>query len=345
MNYQTVSRILISGQLYLHSSKLNPPTNLIINWNFKPYWIPVSSIQHLKQRILFIWHVWEILMHNQDVTFHDICHMIDQMIVNLNVQFLSLNLDFLSLFFGYLQVEIVVLGKVELSVPDVIVCAWIAWVRNVSWVSRVEFFLWSVIDWAWNYVPSNIPVSYFTLNKGSSCGQSQEQGTQHIKLIMYVPSMIQIFGRKGTLKTAKPHSKAHRIQINLPIIRLISLPNFFEVSVLINHQRHSDVYCMFFSKSDVFCQSRESRMRSNVIVWYISALGDGINELFLCWFLPDTQKWYARDCHRNSLFWLQNCIFGSDLANNLVQIVSSAVWLGRCHLKHVAAVFEHHREI
>lgn len=247
MNYQTVSGILIRRQLYLHSSELNPPTNLIINWNFQSYWIPVSSIQHLKQRILVIWHVWEILVHNQDVTFHDICHMIDQMIVNLNVQFLGLCLDFLSLLFSYFEVEIVVLRKVKLSVPDVVVCTWVSWVRNVSWVSRVEFFLWSVIDWAWNYVPSNIPISYFTLNEGSSCGQSQEQGTQHIELIMYVPGMIQILGRKGTLKTAKSHSKAHRIQINLPIIRFISLSNFFEVSVFIDHQRHSDVNCMFFS--------------------------------------------------------------------------------------------------
>lgn len=99
---------------------------------------------------------------------------------------------------------------------------------------------------------------------------------------MYVPCMIQVLGRKRTLQAAQTHPKTHRVQVDLTIIRFISLPNLLKIGVLINHQWHSDVNGMLSSESNVFSQSGEAGMRSDMVIRDVSALCDGINELFLC---------------------------------------------------------------
>jgi hypothetical protein len=89
MDDKTVCGILIWSKLDFHCSELDSPANLIVNGNFKSDRVPIGSVQHLKQGEFLVGHVSEIFMHYQNVTFHDIGHMIDKKFVDLDVKFFS----------------------------------------------------------------------------------------------------------------------------------------------------------------------------------------------------------------------------------------------------------------
>lgn len=74
----------------------------------------------------------ELLMHNQYIPFHDIGYMVDQMVVDFYVQLFWLVDNLLLLQGADFEVVVVVLGAVELAVPDVKVCAWVAGVGDVA---------------------------------------------------------------------------------------------------------------------------------------------------------------------------------------------------------------------
>lgn len=78
--------------------------------------------------------------------------------------------------------------------------------------------------------------------------------------------MVQILGRKSTLETTEPHPEAHRIQVNVSIVGLISFPDLFKVSVLINKQRDSNINSVSSPESDVFGESGKAGMGGNVVV-------------------------------------------------------------------------------
>lgn len=107
-------------------------------------------------------------MDDQDVAFHDVGHMVDHQVINLNLEILSLFLYCVFLLFSDPQVEIVVLGQVEVSVPDVVVCTRVAGVGNVFWVVRVALVLSSVINRTRNDIPSYVPIAEFTLYNWSA---------------------------------------------------------------------------------------------------------------------------------------------------------------------------------
>jgi len=69
MNKKTIRSILIRSQLYLHRSKLYPPTNLIINRYFESNRIPISTIKHLKHIIFLLTHSLKTSMTYKIVSF------------------------------------------------------------------------------------------------------------------------------------------------------------------------------------------------------------------------------------------------------------------------------------
>ena len=83
---------------------------------------------------------------------------------------------------------------------------------------------------------------------------------------MHIPGVVQILGGKRTLQAAQAHPETHGIQINEAIIRLVGLPDLFQVGILVNKQGDSDVDSVSSSESDVFSECGEARMRGDMVV-------------------------------------------------------------------------------
>ena len=162
---------------------------------------------------------------------------------------------------------------------------------------------------------------------------------------MDVPGVVQILGRKSTLETTEPHPEAHRIQVNVSIVGLISFPDLFKVSVLINKQRDSNINSVSSPESDVFGESGKAGMGGNVVVWNVLTLGDSVDKLFLVVDITHPHKGNARNSQGDPFFRLQHCVFVPDLPDYLVQIESRAVRFCWGHLKHKTAILKHQGEI
>mgnify|MGYP007131776059 CR=1 FL=1 len=175
VNYETVCCVFIRSQLHFHGSELDSPSNIIIDGDFQSYWIPVGSVKHFKKCVLFIWHVREVFVHNENVSLHDICDMIDQMFINFDIKLFWQFDDFVSFCLANVKIVIVVFRSVELSIPNVVICTGVTRVRNVSWIFRIALLFWSVINRSGNNVPSHVPIRYFSLHKRSSGCESQKQ--------------------------------------------------------------------------------------------------------------------------------------------------------------------------
>lgn len=64
MNKETECWILISCELYLHSSELDSPADVIVDGYFESDWVPVGAVKHLEEDKLFLTHLLEIAMND-----------------------------------------------------------------------------------------------------------------------------------------------------------------------------------------------------------------------------------------------------------------------------------------
>ena len=87
VNQKAICSILISHKLYFHGSELDSPPDFIIWGDFQPNWVPVGSIEHLKQSILFIAHGFEFIMHDQDVPLKNVRDVRYHSFIDFDVQF------------------------------------------------------------------------------------------------------------------------------------------------------------------------------------------------------------------------------------------------------------------
>lgn len=72
VNKNAIGTILIRCQLNLHRPELHSPTDVVVNRNLEPHWVPVGAIEHVEQGELILRHVFEVLMDDEIVSSKDV---------------------------------------------------------------------------------------------------------------------------------------------------------------------------------------------------------------------------------------------------------------------------------
>jgi len=190
MNQYTIGSVFIRCELYLHGSKLNSPSNLIIDGYFQSHWVPVGAIKHLKKIELLGTHEFELLVRNHVVSLKKIGQVIDKFVVNNNLLLVSYFPHPVYVLLFDASVEIVVFFKVDRAVPDIVIGLVVTRTRNIVSMIWITFLRRTVVNWIRNNVPAAIPVRYFAFEEGRSRSYSQKDRAENIQLVVHVSGML-----------------------------------------------------------------------------------------------------------------------------------------------------------
>ncbi len=117
MNKKTISWILICSKLYFHRSKLDSPANFIIDRYFKSYRVPISTIEHLKEKEIICGHLFEFSMNDKIVSFEYVGNMKDHSLINLNLLFFCYFSYCFKLLLFNSCIKVIILRFVYLVIP------------------------------------------------------------------------------------------------------------------------------------------------------------------------------------------------------------------------------------
>lgn len=172
VNEKAICRILVSGKLNLHCSKFNSPSNLTVDRYFEPHWVPVCSIEHLEQNELLCTHFLELSVHNQIVSFENIRYVVGHLLIYVNVLLFGKLLNRLHILLYDSSIEIVVLWFVSFIIPQIVIGLVVSWNRDIVRMTGVSLLRTAIVNAGGNYIPSYIPIWYFSFVKWCSRSQS-----------------------------------------------------------------------------------------------------------------------------------------------------------------------------
>lgn len=89
MNDETESYILICSQLNFHGSELDPPADIVVNGNFEPHRVPVSSVEHVEYRELVIRQFRKLLVCHDVISPKNIGQMEKKFVIDVDFSFLG----------------------------------------------------------------------------------------------------------------------------------------------------------------------------------------------------------------------------------------------------------------
>ena len=172
VNEKAICWILVSGQLNLHCSKLDSPSNFTVNRYFEPHWVPVCSIEHLEQNELLCTHFLELSVHNQIVSFENIRYVIGHFLIYVNIIFFGKFLNRLHILLYDSSIEIVVFQFVSFIIPQIVIGLVVSWNRDIVRMTGISLLRSAIVNTGGNNVPSYIPIWYFSFIKWRSRSQS-----------------------------------------------------------------------------------------------------------------------------------------------------------------------------
>lgn len=195
-----------------------------------------------------------------------------------------------------------------------------------------------------NNVPTHVPVRHLSLEKWTARSQRQENGADHIQLIIDIPRMIVALGREGTLQAAGAHPKGHGVHVDVSFLRF-SFINFGKLRILIHEDRHVDFNSSPSAEPYIFGQVGESWMVGDVVVIDVGALRDSVVETRFGGGVADTHEGDDGDRHGEAGFVMKNLVLVPDGGDDVVEVATGVVRFTRNHFEHPGTVLEHQREV
>ena len=169
MNEEAKGRVLVGSELHFHSPELNPPSDMVINWYFEAYWVPVGPIEHFKKDKLLLTHIFEVAVNNQEVSSENVGQMKHHLFVHFDFIFFSYLFYEVYVLLSDSSIKITILRVINLVIPYVVVCGTIARSRNKVIMLRISLIWSSIIYTLADYTPSHIPIRYFSFEKRTAC--------------------------------------------------------------------------------------------------------------------------------------------------------------------------------
>lgn len=99
-------------------------------------------------------------------------------------------------------------------------------------------------------------------------------------MVIDVPCVIKVFGRKGALKAGISHAECHCVHMNKRRIRL-SFAQFFFASVDVTVNRYRNIDSLTPSHSDMLGQGPKAWMVGDMIVIDVQTLSDFVVDWLL----------------------------------------------------------------
>lgn len=190
MDEETESCILLCGQLYFHCSELHSPSNTVIDGYFEPYWVPVCAVEHLEYRVGLFSHYFKLFVSYQHIPFENVGHVIEQVRIDFCFGCFGLLCYILFYLFRDVHWEIIVLGTVEFSRPNVQTGKGVSRCRKIFWTFWVSLFGIPAVYARGQYIPSSVPVWNFALVERSTRSDGQHERTQYVHLVVNISSMV-----------------------------------------------------------------------------------------------------------------------------------------------------------
>lgn len=155
--------------------------------------------------------------------------------------------------------------------------------------------------------------------------------------------MVEVFGRKGTLKAAKTHSECHGIHI-YKALPGFSLIQFFLICIDVSIDRHIVLNSCASPQADVLGECFESWVVGDMIIIYVYTLSDFVCKCLFLLKIAHPHERNHRDGHSDSGLLPQKLVLLSEGTDVVKEVAGRCVRQLWNYLKHPRPILVDNRE-